>query len=240
VAITGTEWAVIISAAVASSLTTCGSLVVESLRAKHQQKTARLVELTNNCKEVISAAHKLMIKSQALHVSIRIRSGARENLEVFLHQRKSIDILELNDYLMVEQGKILDSRAALWILGDEMLVKGADEVLSAVQELITASTELPPEYNDLTTNDITKVFKRAARNMKPVREDLGIELKIRRAGYKLWRATVAFALLIREKLKVDDVDALIRAFPTFSNPPAEYKDDEPDEEPGTRVADWQL
>lgn len=213
-------------------------LVLQRSQARREAKAARSGELTSACKEIISASQKLMFKSSALHVNMQIRSGIWENIDVLLHTRKPADILEINDYLMVEQGKILDARATIWLIGDETLIKGADEIISAVQSLITASTALPTECNDLESDGIAKVINAATRNLKPLKHDLKVELEISQSAHKLWRACVAFGLLMREKLKIDDVDALIRAFPNYSllEPPDDADDDEPD----TKVADWQL
>ena len=104
-------WAVVVAALGAALLSTGGAFLLDAYRARRRRKDATADELRAACIQIISGAQRLLLKAAAAHVSMEVRSGLRESLDVLLHIRKPLDLFEFNDYLMVEQGKILDAQA---------------------------------------------------------------------------------------------------------------------------------
>lgn len=200
----------------AALLSTGGAFILDAFRARRRDKGAKADELKAACVQIISGAQRLLFKAAALHISMEVRSGLRERLDLVMHHRKPIDILELNDYLMIEQGKILDAQTTIWLTGDEALMTGAGDVVDAVGKLIVASTALPPErIIDPSADPMSKLLT-AIENLKPLKHGPDSEAKIRECAGNLGRACIAFGHVMRTRLKVDDVDAILRAFPAFS------------------------
>ena len=220
-------WAVVVAALGAAILSTSGAFLLEAYRARRREKYAKATELKAACLQIISGSQRLIFKAAAMHVSMEVRSGLRESLDVLLHLRKPIDLFELNDYLMVEQGRILDAQAMIWLTGDEALMTSAGDVVAAVSKLIVASTALPPDrVVDPSADPMAKLLT-AIQNLKPLKHAPESEAKIRECARTLGRACVAFGQVMRMRLKIDDVDAILRAFPGFSNPEsAEAQDSE--------------
>jgi hypothetical protein len=200
-------WAVVVAALGAALLSTGGAFILDARRASRLADQANTRELKEACAQIISGAQRLLFKAAALHISMEVRSGLRERLDLLLHHRKPIDILELNDYLMIEQGKILDAQATLWLIGNEVLIQGAGDIVNAVGKMITAATALPAGYNESGA---------LLRNLKPLKFDTEIEAKVNESARSMGLACVTFGHAMRSALKTEDVDAILRAMPGFS------------------------
>jgi hypothetical protein len=209
-------WAVVVAALGAALFSTGGAFLLDAHRARRRDKDAKADELKAACIQIISGAQRLLFKAAALHISMEVRSGLRESLDLVMHHRKPIDILELNDYLMVEQGRILDAQATIWLTGDEVLIKSAGDVLDAVGKLIVASTALPPDREvDPSADPLAKILT-AIHNLKPLKHGPESEATINECARSLGRTCVAFGHAMRTRVKVDDVDAILRAMPGFT------------------------
>lgn len=213
-----------------SGLTGLVAFGIEAWRLRRRVSDVRDDKLIEACAKMISSAQKIIFKAAALHMTMQIRSGLRESLDVLLHQRKPIDVLELNDYLLVEQGVILDAQAVMWLLGDEALHKSGGDIVAAVQELIVASTALPPSRQMNPSDDVIGKVTTALRGLTPLEHGPELEAKIDESARKLGRSCAALVPVMRKSLKVKDVDALFRAHPGLL--PVD-SDAGPAEEPGT-------
>lgn len=215
-ALMSNTWAVVVAALGSALLSTGGAFLLEAHRAHLRDQKAEANELKAACLQVISGAQRLLFKAAAAHVSMEIRSGLREGLDVLLHLRKPLDLFEFNDYLMVEQGKILDAQATIWLTGDEALMTSAAVVVDAVGNLIVASTALPPDRVVDPSAGLMEKMYFAIQNLKPLKHGPESEAKIRECARILGRACVAFGHVMRMRLQIADVDAILRAFPDFS------------------------
>jgi len=209
-------WAVVVAALGSAILSIGGAFWLDAHRARRRADEAIVLELKTACTLIISGAQRLLFKAAALHINMKIRSGLRESLDLVLHHRKPIDILELNDYLMIEQGRILDAQATIWLTGDEALIKSAGDVVAAVGKLIVAATALPTDLKVDASSDLNAMVQAAIQHLRPLKYGLEIEAKINECARKLGRTCVAFGHVMRISLKVDDVDAILRATPGFS------------------------
>ena len=210
-------WAVVVAALGAALLSTGGAFALDAYRAHRRDKDARAEELKAACLQIISGAQRLLFKAAAMHIGIEIRSGLRESLDVLLHLKKPFDVFEFNDYLMVEQGRILDAQASIWLTGDEALITGAGDVVAAVSKLIVAATALPPErIIDPSADPLTKILT-AIHNLQPLKHGSESEAKMNECARNLGRTCVGFGQLMRTRLKVNDVDAILRAFPVSTD-----------------------
>ena len=101
----------------------------------------------------------------------------------------------------------------------------AGVVVDSVGKLIVASTALPPDREvDPSADPMTKLIA-AIRSLKPLKHGPASEAKIRECARALGRACIAFGRVMRTTLKVDDVDAILRAFPGFSMPESSTAED---------------
>jgi hypothetical protein len=209
-------WAVVVAALGSAFLSTGGAFWLDAHRARRRANEAKALELKTACTLIISGAQRLLFKAAALHINMEVRSGLRESLDLVLHHRKPIDILELNDYLMIEQGRILDAQATIWLTGDEALITSAGDVVAAVGKLIVAAAALPPDFKLDESADLTSKVQAAIQHLRPLKHDPESEAKINERARNLGRTCVAFGHAMRTSLKVDDVDAILRAMPGFS------------------------
>ena len=208
-------WAVVVAALGSATLSTGGAFWLDAYRARRRAIEARTLELKTACAQIVSGAQRLLFKAAALHINMEVRSGLRESLDLVLHHRKPVDILELNDYLMIEQGMILDAQATIWRTGDEVLITSVGDVVAAVGKLIVAATALPPDFKVDASADLNAKVRAAIQHLKPLKHDPESETKINECARQLGRTCVAFGHAVRASLKVDDVDAILRAKPGF-------------------------
>lgn len=209
-----TAWAVVVAALGAALLTSGGAFGLEQLRAHRAEARQKATDLRQACGELISSAHRLTQRSGFLHLTMYSRSGFNESIDIVMHHRQPIDLLELGDYLDRDFGPMLQAQASIWMIGDEELISATSEVVLAAGEVIAKSTALP---QDATTAEpaASNLIMQKIKSFRSLKQDPELELariqSIRELGRACWR----FGQITRKHLKVD-VDDLIRAFPTFA------------------------
>jgi hypothetical protein len=142
-----------------------------------------------------------------------VRSGVIEGLNVALRLRKPSDPLEINDYLFSELAPILDAQSVVWLSGDTALIRSAGDVVLAVADVIDKSTSLPKERRPDSLASPYNQLKLALRGLIPLK--FGSEEEtLRQASVKRLGLTCAqFGEVVREKLGMDDIGAILNAFP---------------------------
>jgi hypothetical protein len=148
------------------------------------------------------------------------RSGLPDALDVVLHHRKPIDVIELGEQLDRDFGPMLRAQAALWILGDEKLIAAASRIVLTSAEVISKSTALPDSASppDHPTRYQSVAYR--VRSLKTLKMDEETEMARNEALRELGKACWAFGQIVRSRLGLN-VDELVRALPGFANPRSE-------------------
>jgi hypothetical protein len=146
------------------------------------------------------------------------RSGIVEGIDIALHHRKPIDAMELNDWLIIDLGPMLDAQSAIWLHGNEVLIKGASDVVMAAGEVISKSTSIAALKDIAEMQASGDRIGAALKRLKTLpRDDQSEEERIE-AVAELGRACRTFGRLMRAELKTTDPEALTRAFQADGSP----------------------
>ena len=209
----GTAWAVVTAALGASLITTFGSFALESRRDKRRTKSKRKSDLQEACIQVMSSAFRITQKAAAMKVNMVIRSGLSESLDILFHHRKPVDILDVHDYLYGELSSALNAQSVIWILGDKDLIKGAGDVILAMGEVVDKSLTFPQNRNPNSVKGGLERMKFVIRQFKSLTMDQTDEKARMKSVRQLSRTCAEFGQLMRKRLEVKDIDAILNVFP---------------------------
>ncbi len=209
----GTAWVVVAAALGASIATTAGSFILELHRERHREKIAKNDELRTACIHVMASAFKATQRAAAMKMNMIIRSGFSDSLEIALHHRKPIDVLEVHDYLYGELSDALDAQAVIWVLGDSALIKGAGDVILAMGEMIDKSVALPANRNLSMASGRLNRLRVAVRQFKSLSMDETDEKERLKSVKNLSRTCAEFGQVMRKHLGIDDIEAILGVFP---------------------------
>jgi hypothetical protein len=202
----------------ASIFSTGGTFWLDAKRAKRQAKIAKADELKGACIRIISGALRVSQKSAALRLNMVVRSGLKEGLDVTFGLRKPADPLEISDYLFSELSPVLDAQSVVWLSGDEELIRSAGDVVLAIADVIDVSTSLPKDRQLDSFASQLDQLKVALRGLIPLKL-AGEEEALRLASVKrLGLACANFGEVVREKLEMEDIGAILKAFPDLLKP----------------------
>jgi hypothetical protein len=209
----GTTVAVIVAAFGASALTTAGTLGVDAVRSRRSSKRERNGALSTSCERLIGGALKLAFRCGTLRETMIHRSGFTEGLDIALHHRRPTDPMEIGDWLMTELGPILDAEAAIWLSGNEDLIRGASDVVLAASDVIGKSSALAKSQQVGQLDSVSDYLREFARRLKQLPRDAETDQQQQDAVHKLGVTCRAFGNLMRMHVKTADPEALLRAFP---------------------------
>jgi hypothetical protein len=118
--------------------------VIASLSAVQlQSRAARNAELERERRAASSdlLAHSALLThlAGAMHVTMQIRSGLKEGLDITLRQRKPADPLELHDRLRAEFEPIYRAQATIWTLETQDVIDAANRVSAAAGEVVSSA-----------------------------------------------------------------------------------------------------
>lgn len=212
---TSTAWVVVAAALGSAFLTTAGTFALDARRARRAAKMNQESDLKTACVQIISSAQKLSHRAGALHETMITRSGLGEGINVTLGLRKPADQLELIDYLMLDMGPMLAAQAVVWLAGDEKLITAASDVVLCAGDVVAKSTTLPEDRRPVEEGSGLDRLKVQVRGLRPVPRDPEVEAMRNSALRELGRTCWIFGQVMRARLGVSDVGALLRAFPGF-------------------------
>jgi len=154
-------------------------------------------------------------RASALHETMITRSGLSEGINVTMGVRKPLDHLELVDYLQMDMGPMLDAQAVIWMTGDEALITAASVVVLSAGNVISKSTTLPEDRRSEENQSFRDRVKGQVQGLRQLQRDPEVEaariVALRELGRNCW----TFGQVMRARLGVADVEALLRAFPGF-------------------------
>lgn len=217
-------WAVVAAALGSAVLTISGTFWLERYRLGRGAKAAEDDRLRAAC--VLMATHALLfaLRADILYRTAMIRSGIREGPDIALYRRKPIDPMGVSDWLRVDLEPMIEAQSLIQMMAGEDLIHAASDLVNRAAEILgkaSRTTSSPPGRDSpgwWMIADRLKVLAPLSRNLEAERE---IQQAIRELGQKLRE----FSVLTRQRLGVNDPDAVIRAFPQL------YPDASPSEDP---------
>ncbi len=142
-----------------------------------------------------------------------IRFGFSESLDIVLHHRKLTDVLEINDYWYSELSALYDAQSIIWLSGDEDLIRGAGDVVTAVADVMSKFSALPKSIRDDPADDAIEKIRRQARKFRSFPLDPEGDVARNDAVKHLGSVCAQFGQVMRKHLGVTNVGAILNAFP---------------------------
>jgi len=211
-----TAWAVVSASVSASVLTTGGAFWLDVIRSKRRAKTVTQNELKSACARIISGALKVSLQGAALRLNMVVRSGLKEGLDVTLGLRKPTDPLGISDYLFSELAPVLDAQSIVWLSGDVKLIRSAGDVVLAVADVIDKSTTFPKDRRLNSSTSQINILKAALRGLIPLKLAGDDETERIASVKRLGLACANFGEVVRKNLGMEDIGAILKAFPSLS------------------------
>jgi hypothetical protein len=208
-------WAVVAAALGAAVLTSAGAFGLEQVRERRIETRQRKADLRRACGELIACAQRLTHRSGFLNLTVYSRSGFSESLDIAMHHRKPIDLLELGDYLDRDFGPMLRAQSTIWMIGDEELISGATRVILAAGDVIAKSAALPPDAIPDDDPGAATLIAQRLKSFRSLKKDPAVEAARIESIRELGRSCWLFGQITRKRLGMD-VDDLLRAFPAFT------------------------
>lgn len=207
---------------------------MDASRSKRRSRIANADELKAACVQIIANAHKFANRASALRANMIIRSGFKESLDdIVLHHRKLADVLEINDYWYTELSALYDAQSIIWLSGDEDLIRGAGEIVTAVGDVMGKFSSLPASITDDPTDSAVEKIERRIRKFRSFPPDLEGDVARDLAVKHLGSVCAKFGQVMRKHLGVTNVDAILRVFPglrVVDSKEVEVYDDSTDDE----------
>jgi hypothetical protein len=180
-------WAPVIAALGASVLTTAGLLPRDSWIRGHHRSTERLAAYQRLLAQSMVAGQA----AAALRMTIKIRSGLTEGLDIALHHRRPLDPFDLADRFLRDFQPLFEAQTAVWAKGSQEAIPLANELVDRCIDLIGIATEPGQGGNRLSrylrgeqwTDEQEEAFMKSHRALGESRRRLA-ELVRREGGVK--------------------------------------------------------
>ena len=103
-----------------------------------------------------------------------------------------------------------------WMIGDEELISGANQVILAAGDVIAKSTgALPPDAIPSEDPGPTSLIAQRLKSFRTLKKDPAIQAARVQSIRELGRTCWSFGQITRKHLNIE-VEDLLRAFPTFA------------------------
>jgi hypothetical protein len=133
-----------IAALGASALTALASLGVVGFQHWLRERTAARTTLGALITELLSRSMRVAGRARAVGDTAKFRSGLGEGLDVALRLRKPADLLDLHDWLAQDMAPLDKALSETWVLGDQELIRLANDLVSKCRILLGVSGERQP------------------------------------------------------------------------------------------------
>ncbi len=130
------SWAPVVAALGASALTTVGLLLRDSWLGKKASRTASFEAY----RDVLTASMMVVNLATGMRMTMRIRSGVRESLDIVLHHRKPLEPLELSDRMAGVLKHLVAAQTAVWTTGSQRGIELTNKILEGCMDLLSVAT----------------------------------------------------------------------------------------------------
>ncbi|MHB1526528.1 MAG: hypothetical protein ACYCZN_09650 [Candidatus Dormibacteria bacterium] len=137
-------WAPVVAALGASILTAVASLGVTWYREHLHGIVARRTRRRDAYTALYNASMAAALRASTLDLTIRVRSGVGESVDVLLGKRKMLDPLELHDWLMQDWAPVHEAAGHVMLLGSPAAAELSRQIVLQCATLVQHATSLPP------------------------------------------------------------------------------------------------
>jgi hypothetical protein len=213
-----TAWAVVAAALGSSFLTIVGTFWLERWRAKRADHGTSSDRLREACIHMCSHAMALALRGNALYLTAIFRSGIGEGLDVALYHRRPLDVMELTSWLFEDLRPMLEAQSLIEITGDHDLIRATADLVLAGMAVVGKASDVARSRSQEPDVGASRRVAGWMRGIVPMRKNAEVEQAIQQAVRTLGQEARQFARVTRERLGVNDPDAVIRAFPELFSP----------------------
>jgi hypothetical protein len=173
-----------------------------------REEAGRRQALSAACNEILWHSMGLLMRANNLANMAVARSGVKEGLDIAMRVRRPLDFLEVYDWMAKDWSPLSGGWSAIWLAGDQELVRLANDVLSHSGAVMTAfMLPEPPGQSE-----------RASRWFLGVRPTPADKAKQEAAVKDLASARKRFAEYSRSLLGVDSIDVFAQLAPDSGSP----------------------
>ena len=205
-------WDVVAAALGSSLLTSAGTFGLVRWQAALQSRAASRDRLREACVRLASHGQSLALRARILRQTAVSRSGIGEGLDVALHYRKPLDLMELSDWLAADLHPMIEAQSVIEITADADIIRVASDLMVAAASVLGTATSFA-RMDGTTPKGGRDAARRFLSTLRPLYDDPKTEAAIVDAVRELGRQLRLFTRLTRDRLGVNDPDAVIRAFP---------------------------
>lgn len=208
-------WAVVAAALGSSLLTSAGTFGLVRWQAVLHSRAASGDRLRLACVQLASRGHSLALRAGALRQTALSRSGLGEGIDVAFRYRKPFDQMELHDWLAVDLTPMLEAQSVIEVTADEEIIQAGSELVLTASSVLNKATSFAAT-NETSPGNWSEKLVRWVRALRPLHPDPETEEALTQAVRELARQQRRFTSLTRDRLGVNDPEAVIRAFPEMS------------------------
>jgi hypothetical protein len=137
---TGVLWAPVLAALGASALTLGGAFWLEARRRVHAGRAAQQDALRAAVSVMLTESLLMTTLAGSLRLTMQVRSGLAEGLDVLRRGRKPVDPLELHDRMAAALKPIAEAQSVIWVRGRQDHAEAANSLLLRCMDLIDEGT----------------------------------------------------------------------------------------------------
>lgn len=134
----------VIAALGASALTGLASLGLVAFQEWRRGKASDQDALRAAIGELLARSLALTLRAEVIAAALKNRSGLREFLDVMMHHRKPVDMLEVHDWMAQDWAPLNTALSDLWTRCDQEGMRLANDVVGRCGDLLRISVALQP------------------------------------------------------------------------------------------------
>jgi len=134
-------WAAVTAGAISALLTVSFSLLAVERRLRHDQAETRRLERRQAYSELLAYSGLLAQRARTLHLTMELRSGLKEGVDVLAGLRKPLDVFELDSLLRQDFEPIYRSWSTVWTIGSQEAISAANDLVYQAAVLLRSATQ---------------------------------------------------------------------------------------------------
>ncbi len=190
--------AVPLAAALTVALAAFSGVVYQQRRTDRREATAAQSRASVN---LLTESLLFAQRARALLLTVQVRTGLSESLDVLLHLRRPVDPMELHDWLQQETRPLYDAWSSTWLSSSPAMVTRGNAVVSACTGVLDAVSERAPARGPARLREAI-----VGRGVDKDQEE-----RLRAAIHALAVARRDYAALVRTETGKDPAELFFRA-----------------------------
>jgi len=130
-------WAAVIGALVGSAVTGAVILARDAIEAQRRRKA----EGRDASEAILVHSMAVVQVANALRLTMKLRSGLGDAVDVLLRQREPLDVFDLTDRISAAFQPLFAAQVAVWAKGSKEVIPLANELVDCCRVLVAVATE---------------------------------------------------------------------------------------------------